>query len=122
MVSTQRTVATIRPTYHKRQKSGALAPIIRRNVLTRARSDRFGPAFREGQRRGRERPSLALPRPGPPLGLDAVADQTGAERRDQHGADAVAPVGNLVRLRVDQQRLTDIVPGQRDILAMRLDV
>src|SRR5258706_10013917 len=38
MVSSQRTVATIRPTYHKRQKSGALAAIIRRNgeLLTRS--------------------------------------------------------------------------------------
>jgi 3alpha(or 20beta)-hydroxysteroid dehydrogenase len=34
----QRTVATIRPTYHKRQKSGPLASIIRRNgeLLTRS--------------------------------------------------------------------------------------
>src|SRR5260370_32090401 len=31
MVSSQRTIETIRPTYHKRQKSGALAAIIRRN-------------------------------------------------------------------------------------------
>ena len=30
-VSTQRTVATTRPTYHKSQKSGAPASIIRRN-------------------------------------------------------------------------------------------
>src|SRR5436189_5272893 len=38
MVASQRTVATIRPTYHKRQKSGALALIIRRNgeLLTRS--------------------------------------------------------------------------------------
>jgi hypothetical protein len=37
-VSTQRTVATTRPTYHKRQKSGAPASIIRRNseLLTRS--------------------------------------------------------------------------------------
>src|SRR6478609_9367659 len=38
MVSSKRTVATIRPTYHRRQKSGALAAIIRRNgeLLTRS--------------------------------------------------------------------------------------
>src|SRR3954451_19583524 len=38
MVSSQRTVATIRPTYHKRQKSGAPASNIRRNgeLLTRS--------------------------------------------------------------------------------------
>jgi hypothetical protein len=44
MVSTQRTVATIRPTYHKRQKSGALAAIIRRNgeLLTRSLPPRDG--------------------------------------------------------------------------------
>ena len=57
-----------------------------------------------------------------PRGLDAVADETRAERRDQHGAHAVAPVGNLVRLRVDEQRLADIEPGQRDVFAVRFDV
>ena len=47
-------------------------------------------------------PPLTFPRPGSSRRLDAVADKTRAERRDQHGAHAVAPVGNLVRLRVDK--------------------
>src|SRR4029077_13086658 len=85
-------------------------------------SDRFRPAFRECQRRRREWAPLTFPRPGSSRRLDAVADETRAERGDQHGAHAVAPVGNLVRLRVDEQRLADIEPGKCDIFAMRLDV
>src|ERR1700710_406810 len=85
-------------------------------------SDRFGPAFRECQCRHREQPPLAFPRPGSPLGLDPVADETRAERRDQYGANAVTPVGNLVRLRVDEQRLAEFEPGQRDFFAVRPDV
>src|SRR5262249_16867021 len=54
--------------------------------------------------------------------LDTVADETRAERRDQHRAYAVTPVGNLVRLRVNEQRLADIEPGKRDFFAMRPDV
>ena len=87
-----------------------------------AASDRFRPAFRECQRRRREWPPLAFPRPGSPSRLDAVADETRAERRDQHGAYAVGPVGSLVRLRVDEQRLADIEPGQRDVFTVRPDV
>src|ERR1700757_1057214 len=88
----------------------------------RSASDRVRPAFRECQRRCREGPPLALARPGLPLGLNAVADEARAERRYQHGAYAIAPVGDLVRLRVDQQRLADIEPGERDVFAVRLDV
>jgi hypothetical protein len=71
-------------------------------------SDHVRPAFRESQRRCREGPPLALARPGLPLGLDAVADEACAERGHQHSAYAVAPVGDLVRLRVDEQRFADI--------------
>ena len=85
-------------------------------------SDRGRPAFRECQRRGREGPPLALARPGLPLGLNAVADEARAERWYQYSAYAVAPVGELVRLRVDEQRLADIEPSERDVLAVRLDV
>src|SRR5215471_12649171 len=88
----------------------------------RSASDYVRPAFRECQRRCREGPPLALARPGLPLGLNAVADEARAERWYQHSAYAVAPVGDLVRLRVDKQRLTDIEPGERDVFAMRLDV
>ena len=73
---------------------------------------RLGPAFRECQCRCRERPPLTLARPGLPFGLDAVADKARAERRDQHGAHAVAPAGDLVRLRVDEQRRADVEPGE----------
>src|SRR5262249_31534761 len=76
-------------------------------------SDRVRPAFRECQRRCREGPPLALARPGSPLGLNAVADQARAERRYQYSAYAVASVGDLVRLRVDEQRLADTEPGER---------
>src|ERR1700745_4395213 len=77
----------------------------------RSASDRVRPAFRECRRRCREGPPLALARPGLPLGLNAVADEARAERWYQYSAYAVAPVGDLVRLRVDEQRLADIEPS-----------
>src|SRR5690349_14805537 len=80
-------------------------------------SDRVRPAFREGQRRCREGTTLALALPGLPLGLDAVADEARAERRYQYSAYAVAAVGDLVRLGVDEERLADIEPGERDVFA-----
>src|SRR6185295_14341401 len=43
-------------------------------------------------------------------------------RRYQYSAYAVAPVGDLIRLRVDEQRLADIEPSERDVFAVRLDV
>src|SRR4029077_11260607 len=84
-------------------------------------SDRVRPAFRECQRRCREGSPLALARPGLPLGLDAVADEARAERWYQYSAYAVAPVGDLVRLRVNEQRLADIEPSERNVFAVRLD-
>src|SRR4029078_8498168 len=80
------------------------------------------PAFRECQRRGRERPPLPLARPGSSLGLNAVAEEARAERWDQYSAYAAAPAGKLVSLRVDEQRLADIEPSERDVFAVRLDV
>jgi len=88
----------------------------------RSALDHVRPAFRECQRRCREGPPLALARPGLPLGLNAVADEARAERWYQYSAYAVAPVGDLVRLRVDQQWLADIEPSERDVFAVRLDV
>src|SRR6516162_3257824 len=85
-------------------------------------SDPVRPAFRECQCRCREGPPLALAWPGLPLGLNAVADEARAERWYQYSAYAVAPVGDLVRLRVDQQRFADIEPSERDVFAVRLDV
>src|SRR5579871_4732496 len=91
-------------------------------IPCRSASDSVCPAFRECQRRCREGPPLALARPGLPPGLNAVADEACAERWYQYCADAKAPVGDLVRLRVDEQRLADIEPSERDIFAVRLDV
>src|SRR5215831_1178738 len=88
----------------------------------RSASDHVRPAFRECQRRCREGPPLALARPGSPLRLNAVADEARAERRHQYRAYAVAAVGELVRLRVNEQRLADVEPGERDVFAGRLDV
>ena len=34
----------------------------------------------------------------------------------------IARRGDLIRLRVDEQRLADIEPSQRDVFAVRLDV
>src|SRR6516164_5763502 len=85
-------------------------------------TDPVRPAFRECQRRCREGPPLALARPGLPLGLNAVADEASAERWYQYSAYAVAPVGDLVRLRVDEQWLADIEPSERDVFTVRLDV
>src|SRR6516165_8601579 len=84
--------------------------------------DRVRPAFRECQCRCREVPPLPLARPRLPLRLNAVADEARAERWYQYSTYAVAPVGDLVRLRVDEQRLADIEPSERDIFAVRPDV
>src|SRR6476620_3473455 len=88
----------------------------------RSASNRVRPSFRECQCRCREGSPLALARPGLPLGLNAVADEARAKRRYQYSAYAVAPVGDLVRLRVYEQRLADIEPSERDVFAVRLDV
>src|SRR5262249_56724140 len=85
-------------------------------------ADRIRPSYRECKRRCREGPPLALTRPRLPLGLNAVADEASAERWYQYSAYAVAPIGDLVRLRVDEQRLADIEPSERDVFAVRLDV
>src|SRR6516162_1076208 len=85
-------------------------------------SDPVRPAFRECEGRGREGPPLALARRGLHLGLNSVADEARAERWYQYSAYAVAPVGDLVWLRVDEQRLADIEPSERDVFAVRLDV
>src|SRR6476620_4891164 len=90
--------------------TSGLAGRLPRQTLEEAETDwrrRVRPAFRECQCRRREWPPLTFPRPGSPLSLDAVANETRAERRDQDGAHAIAPVGKLVRLRVDEQRLAD---------------
>src|SRR3974390_3381655 len=77
--------------------------------------DRVRPAFRECQRRCREGPPLALARPGLPLGLNTVADEARAERWYQYSAYAIAPIGDLVRLRVDEQWLAHIEHRERDV-------
>src|SRR5262249_26345393 len=85
----------------------------------RSASDHVRPAFRECQRRCREGPPLALARPGLPLGLNAVADEARAERWYQYSTHAVAPVGDLVRLRVDQQWLVGIEHSEREVVVVR---
>ena len=73
------------------------------------RLDRVRPAFRESQRRCREKPPRArAARIAPWL----VSIQC---MRRSAGWD-------LVRLRVDEQRFADIQPSERDIFAVRLDV
>src|SRR4029079_9937160 len=67
-------------------------------------------------------PPLALARPGLPRRFNAVAYEARTERWYQYSAYAVPPVGDLVRLRVDEQRLADIEPGERDIFVVRLDL
>src|SRR5215510_15881303 len=76
-----------------------------------------GPAFREGQRRGAERPALALALPGTAGRLDAVADEARAERWHQHGTDAIGAVGLRPGLGVDQQRIAEVEPGEGKVFA-----
>ena len=86
-----------------------------RNGVARRGSARFGPAFAERQGAGAERTAFAHAREGLSLGLDAVHRQPRGQAGDQHRADAIGPaVGALVRIGVDQQRIADVVPGQRD--------
>jgi hypothetical protein len=73
-----------------------------RRLIGSPASNCVRPAFRESQCRRREWATLTFPRPGSPISLDAVADETCAERGDQYGAHALAPVRKLVRLRVDE--------------------
>src|SRR5215467_12191274 len=75
----------------------------------------LGPAFREGEGAGAERPPLAVQRPGLALGLDAVARQARAERRDQQRAHTVFAAA-FAGVGVDEERVADVVPGQRHIL------
>src|SRR5260370_32903963 len=83
--------------------------------LSWGRLSGLGPAFREGERAGAERPAFALPRPGPAGGLDAVARKPRAERRDQNRAHAVGPVRCRIRLSEYQHGLADPIPGQADL-------
>src|SRR5215472_432957 len=76
----------------------------------------FGPTLRKGQGAGAEGLAFALALPGLPLGLHAVDGQPCAERRDEQRAHAVRTRSRrLVRLRVNQKRFTDVVPGQRNL-------
>ena len=60
--------------------------------------------------------ALALARPRLALCFLAVDCQPCAERGDEERADTVGPrIGRLVGLRVDQQRLADVVPGERNL-------
>src|SRR4051794_41022285 len=75
----------------------------------------LGPAFRERQSTGAEGPPFALPRPWPTRCLDAVARQPGTKRRYQHGANTVWTSGVAIWLRMDQQGLADVIPGEGDL-------
>src|SRR5579883_461679 len=88
-------------------------------AFTSVALSRLGPALREGERAGAERPALSLSRPGLARGASAVAREPRAQRGHEHGADAIGPVGRRVGLRVDQQRIPHPVPSERDILALR---
>src|SRR5437868_3107737 len=81
---------------------------------------RLGPAFGKGEGAGAEGTPLPFQRPGLAFGFDAVAREARAERRDQQGADAIFAAA-LARVRVNEQRLADLVPGQRDVLARGVD-
>src|SRR3546814_9015953 len=70
---------------------------------------------------GAERPALALARPRPAGGLLAVHRQPGAEGGDQDSADAVGTAGLRVRLRMDEERVADIVPSESNLLVERGD-
>src|ERR1700733_6836676 len=82
-------------------------------------SARLGPALGERQGAGAERSALALGGKRAAFRLNAVDRQACPERRDQHRADTVLACRGWSWLRVDQQRLTDVIPGQRDLLIVR---
>ena len=51
--------------------------------------------------------------------LDAVARQARPECRHEHRANAVAAPRHRIGLRMDEQRIADVVPGEGDVLAPR---
>src|SRR6516162_10525008 len=80
----------------------------------------FGPALGERQRAGAEGPPFALSWPWPAGRLNAVPRQARAQRRDQQGAHPVSATLRLgVGLRVDQQWIADLIPGERNLLTAR---
>src|SRR5690242_20728958 len=82
---------------------------------------RLGPAFGKGQGAGAERTSFTLARPCLANRLCAVHRQPRTERGDKQRAHTVGPSGVGIRLGVDQQRLADIMPCQRDLFVPRAD-
>src|ERR1700760_4421808 len=82
---------------------------------------RLGPAFGKGQCAGAEWASFALARPGLPDSLSAVHGKPCTQRRNKQRAHTVGSRRFCVRLRVDQQRLADVVPGQGDLLVPGAD-
>src|SRR3984885_4465326 len=82
-------------------------------------SARLGPALGESQGAGAERPALALGGKRAALRLNSIDRQACPERRDQHRADTVFACRGRAWLGVDQQRLTDVIPGKRDLLVVR---
>src|SRR6185369_15747896 len=78
-----------------------------------------GPALRERQRAGAERPAFPLPFPWLARGLDAVARQARAKGWHEHRAHAIWAARHRLGLRVNEQRIADVVPGEGDFLAAR---
>src|SRR5689334_20393308 len=96
------------------------AAAISFGATNRAELTRLGPALGKGKGASAERTAFALQWPSLPLRVDAVARQARAKRRDQQRADAIFAAA-LAGVRMNEQRLADLVPGQRDILARGVD-
>jgi Ku70/Ku80 beta-barrel domain len=73
-----RAAASMERLSHQRDTFRLMQDLVKAERLATSASDRFRPAFRECQCRRRKWPPLTFPRPGSPLRLDAVADETRA--------------------------------------------
>ena len=83
-------------------------------------SPRLRPTLRKRQRAGAERLPLSCRRKRNPLRQRPVHRHPRPQRRDQHRADTVFACRGRAWLGVDQQRLTDVIPGKRDLLVVRI--
>src|SRR5215472_16380576 len=79
----------------------------------------LGPALAKPEDAGAGAPPFAVPRPGPAFGIGSVARQPRAESGDKHRAHPVRTPRNRIGLGVDQEWLTQLVPGERDLFLAR---
>ena len=90
------------------------------NSVIGDRLSHLSPALAEPEHAGAGRAALTVPGPRPAFCLPPVQSQSGAEGRDQHRAHSVGAPRDRIGLGVDQERLAEPVPCERDLLAVGL--